>query len=154
MPATYTPISRGEIEAVLLERGFTEALRPGIGERIYSKPVKETDRYRLAVVVYSSIAMGTGQSRNVGDDAIRVVMEVSIPGRSTSKIVQGARRVHRTQGWRNNLAKRIAEISRLTPPECPSCGLAMTLRKNRQPPAREFWGCIRYPDCRGTKNKE
>ena len=34
------------------------------------------------------------------------------------------------------------------PPTCPDCGGSMQLRRGR---FGEFWGCLRYPDCRGTR---
>jgi restriction system protein len=38
-------------------------------------------------------------------------------------------------------------------PDCPSCGAAMTRRTARRGPTagRSFWGCTRYPACRGTR---
>jgi restriction system protein len=38
-------------------------------------------------------------------------------------------------------------------PHCPKCGQAMVLRTARQGPnaGSQFWGCSRYPDCRGTR---
>jgi hypothetical protein len=35
----------------------------------------------------------------------------------------------------------------VTPP-CPTCGAAMRLRSGKH---GEFWGCTKYPDCRGTR---
>lgn len=38
-------------------------------------------------------------------------------------------------------------------PSCPKCGAKMTLR--RPPPGKSwkpFWGCNRFPDCKGTVN--
>ena len=35
-------------------------------------------------------------------------------------------------------------------PECPRCGAVMVRRKNRRD-ASEFWGCSRYPACRGLR---
>jgi len=34
------------------------------------------------------------------------------------------------------------------PPTCPQCGGPMQLRSGK---FGEFWGCLRYPDCRGTR---
>lgn len=36
-------------------------------------------------------------------------------------------------------------------PRCPKCGAPTTRRRTRggDYPAREFWGCIRFPECRG-----
>ena len=38
--------------------------------------------------------------------------------------------------------------------KCPECGRDMVLRKARQGTfaGREFWGCVRYPNCRGIRN--
>ena len=35
--------------------------------------------------------------------------------------------------------------------KCPSCGGAMTSRKNARDGSR-FWGCLSYQACRGTRN--
>jgi len=39
-----------------------------------------------------------------------------------------------------------------TPPACPACGALMALRtaKNGKTPGSQFWGCTKYPDCKGT----
>jgi len=38
------------------------------------------------------------------------------------------------------------------PPKCPKCGGLMALRtaKSGQNPGSQFWGCTRYPACKGT----
>jgi four helix bundle suffix protein len=38
------------------------------------------------------------------------------------------------------------------PPNCPSCGALMALRtaKSGKTPGSQFWGCTKYPDCKGT----
>jgi len=35
---------------------------------------------------------------------------------------------------------------------CPDCGSDMKLRTNRQN-GDKFWGCTKYPDCRGTRDE-
>jgi four helix bundle suffix protein len=39
-----------------------------------------------------------------------------------------------------------------TPPACPACGALMALRtaKSGKTPGSQFWGCTKYPDCKGT----
>lgn len=39
-------------------------------------------------------------------------------------------------------------------PRCPKCGSKMTLRTARQGKysGRQFWGCLRYPNCKGIIN--
>jgi four helix bundle suffix protein len=40
----------------------------------------------------------------------------------------------------------------LQPPNCPACGSLMALRtaKSGKTPGSQFWGCTKYPDCKGT----
>lgn len=40
----------------------------------------------------------------------------------------------------------------LQPPNCPTCGALMALRtaKSGKTPGSQFWGCTKYPDCKGT----
>jgi four helix bundle suffix protein len=41
----------------------------------------------------------------------------------------------------------------LQPPNCPACGSLMALRtaKSGKTPGSQFWGCTKYPDCKGTE---
>lgn len=57
---------------------------------------------------------------------------------------------HRTSGfWRERRARRRqAEKSGPFVP-CPVCGAAMRLREG--PDGTKFWGCSRFPTCRGTR---
>lgn len=34
---------------------------------------------------------------------------------------------------------------------CPDCGSKMLSRKNRQS-GESFWGCTKYPECKGTRD--
>jgi len=53
--------------------------------------------------------------------------------------------------------EKIGKISDLTEegktvteiPKCPSCGGPMRLRTGKY---REFWSCLKFPDCKGTRN--
>lgn len=36
---------------------------------------------------------------------------------------------------------------------CPKCGAKMISRANRNTGQR-FWGCSRYPECKGTRNTD
>lgn len=36
---------------------------------------------------------------------------------------------------------------------CPECGAKMTPKKNSSS-GQYFWGCTRYPDCRGTRDTD
>lgn len=41
-----------------------------------------------------------------------------------------------------------------TAPECPQCGMPMKMRTARRGPRAggQFWGCVQYPRCRGTRD--
>jgi restriction system protein len=47
-----------------------------------------------------------------------------------------------------------AAVQPTSPPVCPSCGAGMTLRLARKGAnaGNQFWGCTKYPMCRGTRN--
>jgi len=53
---------------------------------------------------------------------------------------------------------KATEVSRpiTTAPICPKCGSEMTKRMARQGsnPGKEFWGCVAYPKCNGTRPLE
>ena len=57
---------------------------------------------------------------------------------------------------RENAAKKTVTSLGATedPPHCPSCNAAMVKRKARRGAnaGSEFWGCSRYPGCRGTRD--
>ncbi|MBE7538902.1 MAG: four helix bundle protein [Opitutaceae bacterium] len=44
------------------------------------------------------------------------------------------------------------DSSNLQPPNCPKCGSLMGLRtaKAGNTPGSQFWGCTKYPECKGT----
>lgn len=54
----------------------------------------------------------------------------------------------------NGAISREREISEDPKPDCPLCGSAMVKRTARRGPneGKEFWGCSRFPQCKGTRN--
>lgn len=53
-----------------------------------------------------------------------------------------------------NAAQQVSSPQTLTVPVCPKCGSAMILRtaKKGANAGSQFWGCRRYPECRGIIN--
>ncbi len=47
-------------------------------------------------------------------------------------------------------------LTKAEPPACPTCGDVIVLRKAKSGPSigAEFWGCSRYPKCRGMKAQQ
>lgn len=59
----------------------------------------------------------------------------------------------RLQARQKNLADQSDQTDSPQAPNCPLCGSPMALRtaKKGPRPGSQFWGCVKYPACRGTK---
>jgi hypothetical protein len=102
---------------------------------VYERPVNDG----LSVRVYSSITERLGGARDVGEDAIRVVVWAV----KNKVLVASEKRVHRVRGWRTNLADRIArdEVA-----AC-ACGGYWVKRTGKY---GESYVCSGYPVCKRT----
>ena len=144
----YVKIDGTEMEEVLEERiAGTEVDCPRTKERVWDV---KTPKERLRVRVFSSIDKRTNESRDCGEDAIRVVMWDVEAG----KPIGGEKRTHRTPGWDERMVKKIAKMLvswRKFDKTCPSCGSSMAQREG---PYGEFWGCTSYPNCKQTAQIE
>lgn len=159
MAATFFNIPASQIIQFLEERSFQRIDLPGTNEvvfgRVYSHFVEGQWAIPLTLRVYTTIELG--QVRGRGADAIRVLVVAALPD---NKIVPigSTKRVHRVENWKENLAQRLNNWRELLQPECPVCAAPMRLITMRQAQAKalqnQFYGCIRYPHCRGTRNKE
>lgn len=108
MAATYTRIWIREMQDFLTPQGFVEVHVSACGEVVYSKLVAKN----ICVRVFTSIGQDETCSRPVGGDAIRVCLVRRSPDGRIYGIGRGTR-VHRTQGWRKNLQRRIDEMIQL-----------------------------------------
>jgi CRISPR/Cas system-associated exonuclease Cas4 (RecB family) len=51
--------------------------------------------------------------------------------------------------YRYKLSKmQTGSVLSISPPKCPTCGGAMQLKSGQY---GEFWSCLRYPECKGTR---
>jgi hypothetical protein len=169
MAGKYVNVSRQEMESFLFPLGFqiipVEVLRSQgeyTVELVYGKRVHQGN-WPLTLRVYSGI-WPSGESRDVGRDAIRVDLFLGIPNGTTEegkpqwKVVKlgGAKRVHRIapsssnpEGWRSNLRIRIESWSDYLPKSvCPNCGNPMVLKEGKY---GKFLACVTYPTCKNTK---
>lgn len=146
--ATYQQISQSEMEDFLFSKGFQPVALPGTQELVYGKRV-DCNGLALTLRVYSSIFAGSG--RAAGEDAIRVVLFLKLD----DKIVKlgGSKRVHRVQGWRDNLQSRLSDWQQFLPARTCSCGKPMVVRHVKQGPRKgePFYGCTAFPECRNTE---
>lgn len=71
--------------------------------------------------------------------------------RNGIQIVEGEQLVEMIREVQPAWAGRSALTTQSGPPPCPSCQSSMVRRVARQGPRKgqPFWGCSRYPDCRG-----
>ena len=104
--AHYTPIALQDIFPHFLnpDKGWASVNVPRAKEHVFDWPV---EGYPGVVVrVWSSISKLNGVGRKVGSDAIRVCAVDT----ETDKGLVAAARVHRVEGWRQNLRSRIIEV--------------------------------------------
>jgi hypothetical protein len=134
-------ISRQDMHDFLTAKGFALIPNlPGTKELVYGQVV----RPGICLRVYTSV-VGEA-SRDNGEDAIRCVLVTKVD--NEVKFIGSDRRVHRVQGWRNNLQDRLNNWPQQLGPDCPKCGAATVQRRSKRGP---FWGCSRYPVCRSIQ---
>lgn len=144
MPPVYTNITKQEMDAVLLKQGFEVVNIPHVYEYVYVKHIAN-----MQLRVFSSISLYDNHGRDVGKDAIRVV----VLDTSNSKVKYGEKRINRTQNWKINLQERLNNWKDIVPEWCDWCGAPM-LRRKRHVDDHPFWGCSRFPKCKRVHNIE
>lgn len=140
----YYAITLEEMTAFMIGRGFDAIKIDGTHEVVFAKTVPE--KADLEIRVFTSID-GRGEARDVGDDAIRVV----IYSPKYKRGVGSDARVYRVKGWGENLDNRLFSIfeqARTGLALCPACGAYMLERSGKN--GRPFFGCVTYPACKGT----
>jgi len=115
------------------------------------------------VRVYTSLAVGEGAVRDCGEDAVRLVLGATLAGDGGPRFkpLGESRRIYRTapKGTADErvavFVKRLRDAIRefyvlaLHVPKCPSCKGSMARRASKD--GRSFFGCVKYPECRGTR---
>ena len=173
MSDKYVQIPEAAMRSMLEgECGFEQIKLDGTYELVFQRQVSSSKgrTFPYAVRVYSSIA--GGKSRDVGEDAIRVVLinldsgyPVKIMGEgrnNRSKKSKAGSRIYRTAPTGIPAEKRVeALLERLRDRcrdyfyhivmnPCPKCGSALALRGGSN---GDFYGCTNYPDCTHTQNE-
>lgn len=117
-----------------------------IGEYCYVVPLTFSPVRILKV--YSSVQRDSDHSRDVGGDAIRVVL-ADAGGEPKHEAYT---RINRTGNWETKLRIRISQVLKSIgfDVDCPRCGEMLYLRWNRHDNSR-FLGCSMWPDCNGTR---
>jgi hypothetical protein len=162
--AEAVPISLEEMDAFLVEsQGFIripleEMDAPHIKARfckewIYEREYSEEFAPGCRIRIFSSLDSRGGGSRDVGRDAIRVVI-VDPEGFPWCKAFA---RVHRVKGWRANLLRRIetpleeSSLYRWVPERYGCTEGCSGILRTRWGKKGSFLGCSNYPRCRNTE---
>ena len=104
MPSFY-PITYEEMDTFLTTQGFAVIYLPKVAEMVYGKVIDKN----VCVRVYTGIV---GEiSRDKGNDAIRVVVVKRFYNGTIKPITSNVSRVNRTEGWKENLQKRIDNVT-------------------------------------------
>jgi hypothetical protein len=140
----YTQITYQEFQQVMTEQGFKENGFNIAGEYVFDKHV-EYNGVWFYIRVYSSVDKRTNKTRNVGTDAIRVILLTD-----DGKTLRGNKRVNRVETWKENLQKRLDNWINVTE-LCPQCGFPLRNRKGKY---GDFIGCSAFPKCGFTKKVE
>lgn len=122
---------------------------------------------QVKVRIYTSLARGADAVRGCGEDAVRLVLgyEGTIRGKPSFVKLEGGPRIYRTAPTKLPQEERVtvflgrfeealreAFITAKKWTRC-HCDAPMSVRANKQTGSK-FWGCTRYPECRGTRPYE
>lgn len=103
-------------------------------------------------VVANTLICLIHQANYLLDQQISTLERQFIAEGGYSEQLAAARYAERGKQQRIEPAERNQQTTE-KPPACPLCGKSMVLRTARkgQHAGAQFWGCTRYPDCKGTR---
>jgi hypothetical protein len=143
----YVPVTSLEFASLMGQMGFRlDTQAPG-NEETYFRQVESRDgkRFNAFVRIFSSITKGDAVSREVGADAIRLVLLNAETGKPLGESV----RVFRTKNALINARERARDLFRevLAHP-CEKCGTGFhrVIVKGQS----KFRGCSNFPACTAT----
>jgi len=148
----YARIGRDEFESRLGSLvDFQEVRPPGTSEVVYEIDLPADD---LSIRIFSTLYRG--ESRDCGDDAIRLVIwseeaDRWIGGRKKTLRLAGTET--NPEGWWGNLRPKIQDLMLnwrdYNQGRCPDCDSWMVKRDGEY---GEFLGCTDYPACKHTED--
>ncbi len=135
----FFAVTGQEMDEFLTKRGFVKLVLAGVNETVYGRQMG--NGYTLAVFT----GVEDGVSRKSGDDAIRVSLMHS------GRVLTSLPHVKRLKTWRENLTERFRDWKSMACElPCPLCGGLLLLRKSKR---GKFYGCAKYPTCKGTREQ-
>jgi hypothetical protein len=106
--SNYVIIAREHMRQFLTERFFAAIDLPNIKELVYGKVIA----HNVCLRVYTSIPKDGSISREVGRDAIRLLVMKRLTDGRVIPAMKKSKKVYRVEGWRENLQKRIDELTK------------------------------------------
>lgn len=146
MAATYTRVTLAEMTKALETLGFEYIDMKSINDFVTQEYVfqrySERNGKLYTLRMYTGISKITDDSRDCGEDAIRLVI-------LCDGVYFGEGRVNRTTNWHVNMKKRIGTWDQLFK-VCPQCDNLLRIKKSKY---GYFYGCSTYPKCGYTAKK-
>ena len=136
-------VTREAMTTLLSSYGFREDTERAKGQRVWSAVLIPGVR----VLVYSSIPEGAEDSRGLGEDSIKLTM---LSVETDRPLLKKQPYVARTKGWRVSLMEHIIELIEKLGTACGKCG-GPTVERGTV--GKEFYGCIKFPECKGYGKK-
>lgn len=122
---------------------------------------------RGSVRVFTTLAAGADVARACGEDAVRIIVGIvqgaegksrfrnlTAPRKMLRTAPQGLEEHERVRTFLDRLTQALREAYKVaaTVPLCPDCNGLMAIRSAKSS-GREFYGCLNFPGCRGTRPK-
>jgi four helix bundle suffix protein len=107
-------------------------------------------------VIANSVICLIHQANYLLDQQVRALERQFVTQGGYSEQLAAARLRERERKSRNDRADRTDQTelpAQASSPACPLCGSLMALRTAKKGPraGSQFWGCAKYPSCKGTK---
>lgn len=156
--ATYYPITLREMEEFLGPKGFS---RLNLGSKIMEVVLARRmvgivdlsgNPIPITLRVFTGIDVRGSISRAAGRDAIRVNVWTRLEN-GEIMMLAGQKRLHRVEGWKNNLQASLNKWEELIGLRCPDCGWPMRLVSPHKGQKWDpFLGCLRFRQgCKGSR---
>ena len=136
----FVPVALADFEALLAPHGFERDAAASARARQETLSVTLTGETRL--LVYTTVPVGAGSVRDVGEDSIKVAL-IGPKGRPLMRKQPYA---CRTRNWRSTLLDRLDTALATLGAPCAKCGGPTVAREGQR---GTFHGCASYPECAG-----
>jgi hypothetical protein len=148
LAAHYRAFGYQDFKALMTDMKFQEIDLPDTMEYAFEHVIanQRVQANRFKIQILSSVDKNTGITREVGSDAIRILL---LDTRNQKPVASWV--AHRTTNAFTTVRERARDAFRYVthhPEHHCSCGALMSVRKSR---GKQFLGCSTFPVCKETK---